>query len=177
MALPELATAADLEAYGYPESAASLLARASTRVRRHTKQRITAGTTTDLRLPSPFLLPQRPVREVTAVTVDGVEIQYEMGAYGQIKPMDCTDGPLLVTYDHGYEELPDELVELVCSIAARMATTPNSVGAGARTEQAGGESVTYGSDAYAGTTGLVPEEKKELDRMFPKPPRTIFLSA
>jgi hypothetical protein len=33
---------------------------------------------------------------------------------------------LTVVYEHGWIEVPDELVELVCSIAARLAAIPDA---------------------------------------------------
>ena len=174
MALPPLATAADLTDFGYEDVPVALLLRASTRVRRYTRQEITPGTTTvTLHGVGPWLLPQRPVTEVTTV-VDAEENQVEHELRGQhLHTRRC--GPLTVTWSHGFSPLPDELVELVCSIASRMASTPAGMHAGARTEQAGGESVTWGSDAYGGTTGLTETERAELDRLLPRLPSTVRL--
>lgn len=176
MALPPLATAEDLAEYGYPADAENLLARASARVRRYTGQLITAGTST-VELPGrPYRLLQAPVTAVTSVAAvpDGNALSYRLGAAGVLYVYGC-DGPITVEYDHGYEILPDGLIELVCSIAARLASTPEGMLAGARTEQAGGESITWGTDAYSGATGLTSTEKAELDRLFPKLPFTIWL--
>src|SRR5690606_17891848 len=144
MALPLLATAADLEDYGYAaipdEVLHEMLLRASARVRRYTRQRITAGTSTVTLPSSPYKLPQRPVRAVNSVaTAEGVPLGYTLNAGGVIEVAGCHDGPVVVDYDHGFETLPDELIELVCSIASRLASTPAGMHAGARTEQAGGE--------------------------------------
>jgi len=174
--LPDLATPADLTSYGYPDVAGGFLARASARVRRHTRQQITAGTST-VALPSwPYRLPQRPVVEVVSVeTSDGTQLAYELSTSGVLKVRRHWGGPIHVTYDHGFDELPDELVELVCSIAARLSRTPDAVSSGATSEQAGGEAVAWGSDAWRGTTGLTAEEKAALDRLFPKVPATVAL--
>ena len=70
---------------------------------------------------------------------------------------------------------PEPLVELVCSIAYRLASTPDAVTQGVRNEQAGGEQVTWGADAYAGTSSLTSAEMTALDRMYPRMPHTINL--
>src|SRR4051794_10422968 len=66
--LPPLITSADMSGYGYDVVSDAVLARASTRVRRYTKQQITPGTSTvTLTGAGPWLLPQRPVNAVMAV--------------------------------------------------------------------------------------------------------------
>lgn len=176
MALPPLATAADLADFGYDEDIDdALLLRASVRVRRYTGQQITPGVSTVTLRASPYQLPQRPVQAVTSVTTEqGAPLPHRLLAWGVLEVPGC-GGPIVVEYEHGYAELPEGLVELVCSIASRMANTPAGVHAGARTEQAGGESITWGSDAYGGTTGLTEAERSELDRLLPRPPRTTWL--
>lgn len=177
--LPPLATAADMVTYGYPPADDAVLLRASTRVRLATpgRQQITPGSsTTVLTGIGPWLLPQRPVVAVTQVLDrDGVVVPAEQWELvGQhLKTAVCA--PLTVAWDHGYVDMPDELVELVCSIAARLAVVPATVAAGARTEQAGGETVTWGMEAFAGTTGLTSPERAALDRLFPRRPRTTVL--
>lgn len=175
-ALPALATAADLTDYGYDSVPAGMLDRASVRVRRYTGQQITAGSSV-VTLPGPsYHLPQRPVNEVTSVqTLDGGDVEYELCYGGYVRPRFKRFHPIVVGYNHGYDTLPDAVIEVVCSVAARMSATPAAVGSGAQTEQAGGESVTWGSDAYAGTTGLTRAERKELDRLFPRIPKTVRL--
>lgn len=171
MALPPLATTADLTLFGYPDDVpASVLERASARVRRYTRQDISPGTSTVELFGPPFRLPQRPVREVTAVTGTS---SWTLHPAGVLEIAGC--GPITVTYDHGFDELPDDLVELVCQIATRLHSTPDAIQTGARTEQAGGESVTWGVEAYAASTGLTTEEKSGLDKLFPKLPKTAIL--
>lgn len=71
--------------------------------------------------------------------------------------------------------VPEWLVELTSSVAARLAATPDSLAIGATQEAAGGESVMFGSDAFRGSTSLTSEEKAVLDRRLPRRPRTIVL--
>lgn len=172
--LPPLITADDLIEYGY-EAAATKIAAASARVRRFTRQQITAGTsTTTLHGLGPWLLPQRPVIEVTAVVdANGSDVDHELD--GQMLKSATVCGPLTVTWDHGFDPLPDGLIELVCAIAARLAGITTAMAAGVRTEQAGGESVTWGADGWSGTTGLTRPEREALREYFPKLPRTVHL--
>lgn len=173
--LPPLITAADLTEYGY-EAAASKIAVASARARRFTRQQITPGTsTTTLHGLGPWLLPQRPVVAVTAVTdANGNDVGYELE--GQRIKSATVCGPLTVTWDHGYNPLPDGLIELVCAIAARLAAVTTAMAAGVRTEQAGGESITFGADGWSGTTGLTRPEREALREYYPKLPRTTHLA-
>jgi hypothetical protein len=173
-ALPPLITVDDLTEYGYDAAAESKIPAASARVRRYTKQQITAGSSeTTLRGPGPWLLPQRPVTDVTAaVDADGADVDVELD--GQwVSSAACA--PITVTYDHGFDPLPDELIELVCAITSRLASIPAAMAAGVRTEQAGGESVTWGADGWSGTSGLTRPEREALREIFPKRPRTVRL--
>jgi hypothetical protein len=164
--LPPLATTTDLVTYGYDTVADAFLYRASARVRRFTRQRITPGTSVVvLHGQGPWLLPERPVREIVSVLDDnGQAVEHTLN--GPFLSAHCRT-PITVSYDHGFLDLPDGLVELVCSIASRLAQTPSAVAMGARTEQAGSETVTWGAEAYAGTTGLTAEERNALRALFP----------
>lgn len=70
-------------------------------------------------------------------------------------------------------EPSEELIELICTIAARLETLNPSLTEGVQSASAGGESVTFGFDSHKGSTSLVYEEKAALDRMFPYIPRLI----
>lgn len=172
--LPPLITVADLTEYGYDAAAAAKIPAASARVRRFTGQQITAGSSeTTLRGSGPWLLPQRPATEITtAVDANGADVDVELE--GQwVTSAACA--PITVTYTHGFETLPDQLIELVCAIAARLNSIPAAMAAGVRTEQAGGESVTWGADGWSGTSGLTRPEREALREIFPKLPRTVHL--
>lgn len=71
----------------------------------------------------------------------------------------------------------EELIELVCTIAARIGSQSDALLAGATADGSGGDSVSYGSDAYRGTTSLLQEEKNVITRMFPRLPQQIVTSA
>lgn len=173
--LDPIATVDDLVEYGYDPSAESMLVRASTRVRAYARQEITRGTST-LTLPhgGEWVLPQRPLVSVDFVTDDeGEAVEY--GLRGARIFIDECDSPVTVEYTHGFDPVPDGLVELVCSVASRLSSTPAAVHSGAQTEQAGGLSVTWGGDSYGGTTSLTRAEKRVIDSFFPALPFTVRL--
>jgi hypothetical protein len=65
-----------------------------------------------------------------------------------------------VTYTHGYAEIPEVVVKIVCRIAATALDSP-AEDAGSQSESIAGYSYTRGAIAAAG--GLFAEEKAELD--------------
>lgn len=69
--------------------------------------------------------------------------------------------------------IPPALAECVCAIADRMSSTDSKVGKGVQQETAGGQSVTFGGQAYAGLTDLTAAEKVRLDELFPRMPFTV----
>lgn len=168
-----LASSADLIAFGYPATAATQLVRASVRVRAYAKQDIAAGTSTvDTRFP--FLLPQRPVTAITSVVVvsdDGSVATLGTTDYhleGQKLICDgYRDQLLRITYAHGFATIPDELKEVVCAVANRLASAPAGLMSGIQSESADGESISYGSDAFGGVAELTSGEKRVIDRLFP----------
>lgn len=177
MMLPPIVTAEDMTRFGYDEVTEATLLRASTRVRRYTGQQITPGESTiGLYGYGPWRLPQRPVTHIDAVLGKGGEpLDHSLwDRRGQtLYVKSCA--PMGVIYSHGLDPVPDVLVDLVCQIASRIAATPSGLVAGVRTEQAGAETVTWGSDAYAASSGLTDEEKEALNSMFPRWPRTVQL--
>jgi hypothetical protein len=174
--LPPLATAADLAFYGYEDVPDEILDRASARVRRRTGQQITAGSSTAEMPRAPYRLPQRPVTSVESVTTpDEDELEFTLKSAGVLKVTGGYCGPITVEYTHGFTTLSDELIELVCAIASRLAKTPDALSLGHRTEQAGGESITYGAEAYAAVGGLTLSEQAALDALFPRLPSTAVL--
>ncbi|MGV9364520.1 hypothetical protein [Amycolatopsis sp. NPDC003731] len=178
MPLPPLATPADGVTYGYPEVSPALYARASVRVRSFVEQDITRATSTlTLSGCGPWYLPQRPVVAVTSVvnSVGDAVAFYVDGAWLYADPRHPSGYPLTVTYTHGFDPVPDALVELVCAVATRMSSVPDAVASGVRTEQAGAEAVTWGVEAYNASSGLTSTEEARLRRMFPKLPRTITM--
>lgn len=174
-ALPNLVSAQDMADYGYAPVPDGILARASARVRGAVEQQITPGGTDTLTLPygGQWLLPCRPVTAVSSVTdAEGNTVKWSLN--GPFITVDSC-GPVTVEYAFGFDVLPDELIELVCSIAARLAAVPDAAAAGVRTEQAGGEAITWGVEAYEASRGLTRTEKAALRRVFPVYPRSRSL--
>lgn len=196
MALDPLAAAADLDRFGYDSSVVTdaYLGRASARVRGYTRQTITevVGDQVTRTAFEPIRLPQRPVQQVTSVTfLDGDPIEEftlvgsllwlrDLAEFSRVFGDDQFDFPLFlgrrhcdpvtvtVTYDHGYTEVPDDLVEVVCAVAARMARTPPGVEAGVRYKQVGRVNLTFAEEGSTHHGDLLPGEKKVLDRVFPR---------
>lgn len=179
MPLTPLATAADMLAFGYTPVDDEWLVRASTRIRTAIKQDITPGTSiAKLSGFGPWILPQRPVTAVLSVEdVGGNPVDFELRSqtihisqfgyrfpYPGSRPLPI----VFVEYSHGFDPVPDGLVELTCSIASRIANMPEQVAMGARTEQAGGEAVTWGVEAFNSAAGLTAGELKILRTFYPK---------
>jgi hypothetical protein len=174
MSLDPLATIADLEARlgraltgTDADRAAALLVDASATVRNRTGQTFVAETTTArLRVRGTQLrLPQRPVTAVNTITnVDGDEVGFTWHG-GDSLTLDSvpTVGWVDVDYDHGYEDVPDDIIGVVCNIAGRAFGTPADEG-GYQSETIGTYSYTVGATAAAGAAGLLNDERAILDR-------------
>lgn len=191
-----LADPTDLQRFGFPDVDPAMLERASARVRAYTGgQQIVAGTSTVEAIPGDrvirlFQHPVTAVVSVVAVGPNGSEVtipnyytyreQYTtFDVPGLIPPpWYIADGrsvtfpsrllsPVRITYDHGHETVPDALVEVVCSVATRLASTP-AAAAGIAQEDigSGSYSVQYTETRAAG--GLLAGERSVIDRFFPK---------
>lgn len=176
--LSPLATSFDATLFDLTVTNAALL-RASNRVRAYVDQQITYGTSTVVLPRSNRRLPQRPVVAVSSVVdEDGATLtedtDWELD--GDTITTTSTD-KLTVTYEHGLTELPDALVEVVCTIGARIQNMPAELQAGAQQQGAGPFQVTYGWDSHKAASGLTQGEKDALDRIWPRTPRTITMGA
>jgi hypothetical protein len=182
--LPELATSADVvarlgRALTTVEAARidALLTDASASVRNYTRQTITEETTTDrLRVRGGKVrLPQRPVTAVTSVTnMNGDPVLYQWFGFDDLwtspnvpdtwawEPWRTGIMAVDVTYTHGYDPVPDDIVGVVCSIVMR-AIGREPVDAGITTESIQGYSYTLGSAAAAGGFGMLQAERDILD--------------
>lgn len=72
-------------------------------------------------------------------------------------------GKASVTYEHGYDTMPNDIIGLACHLTSRALGTP-STQSGITQESITNYSYTIGSAAGAGPFGLLPEEKRTLDR-------------
>lgn len=68
-----------------------------------------------------------------------------------------------VTYTHGWYPIPDDVIGVVCQIVGRALGSP-STEAGMTSETIAGYSYQQGAAAGAGPFGMLPDEKRILDR-------------
>lgn len=120
-------------------------------------------------------LPQRPVHEVTAVTTlagtavaftwDGADRVWLTWPAVPLAPYtpEALAGVVLATYDHGYDYPPDDIVAVVCNVAARALGSPPE-NSGTNTESITNYSITLGPVGAAGAVGLFRDEQAILDR-------------
>lgn len=157
-----------------------LLADASASVRNYTGQDFTAATTTArLRVKNGIIvLPQRPVTAVTAVvTTTGSPLLYLWDGFEAVitsvnlpdtwawEPFTISPNGLTaadVTYTHGYNPIPDDVIGVVCSITMR-ALGRDPLDAGVTSETIQGYSYTLGSAGAAGGFGMLQPERDVLD--------------
>jgi hypothetical protein len=144
-----------------------LLADASAAVRSYTGQHISQSETTSrLRLRGGTVrLPQRPVIDVASVAdTDGVDLDVTWVAGDRLVVTNAyLTGWVDVTYTHGYEEIPSEIIAVVCQIAGRAFGRPADE-SGMQSETIGQYSYTVGVAAAAGGLGLLNDERAVLDR-------------
>lgn len=191
MALAPLATTADLQARaGQPftveqtAQADALLLDASASVRNYTGQQFTRVTNdvATLRVSrGRVILPQRPADKPTSISyADGSGVistaAWWWGGLEQVDlcpPSYIANGPtwwnrrvpeaVIVTYSHGYTEIPSDVVGVVCQMAIRVlfgaASSP-----GLRSEAIDDYQYALGGSLVSGTVALVPEEREILDR-------------
>lgn len=196
MALGPIINSADMVEFGFSCVDPGVFNRVSARIRRHTGQAITAQESTASGR-SPLVLPQYPVTSVTSVTTRaGTALtadSYQLNGSILTGPVclglndfeinlgqDARNyGWLTVVYQSGWDAIPDELRELACSIAARIAATSDASAAGIESRKVGEEAITFSSAALTG--GLTDDEKNSLDDIFPphlrRGPRTVVLTA
>lgn len=185
--MPTLTALADQTAatsYGYSTIASGMFARASARVRGYTRQQISTGTSTVLARGPIVVLPQLPVNAITSVTdVSDPDVpvllsddEYQLRAGGTLEVPNY-GGNLSIVYTHGWATLPDDLVELVCAVASRMANSNAAAASGVQQETGGSESVTFGFDSYNAIAELTTGEKRMLDRIFPSRASVVVMRA
>lgn len=169
----------------------TLLLDASARVRREAGGQLITKQTTTVRLPvrrGQIDLPQYPVVAVTAVKNDaGSDITVQWSApsswiyVGSVDRFDLEpfygsqygNQYLNVTYTHGYDPIPDEIVGLVCQMAGRaFGVSPES--AAVTSETLGAYSYAIGGAAAAGGFGMLRDEIV-VARGYRKPTRPLLM--
>lgn len=189
MPLPSLATVADAQYYGYTlpdDTAAAWLARASVRVRRAAGQSITSVTST-LQMPVEYAELQLPGAPITAVaSVSSVEADGTVTALVQGKDW-AWDGQETITFHtavyraevvftHGFVTVPDELVDLVCSVALRLSNTPVGMEAGIRSVTIDDYSRTFAAESRLDASVLIPGELVALNQILAVPSAFVVRS-
>lgn len=190
-----LITVADMDDLGYTAADPKILARVSAKVRRFTGQNISATESTASGY-SPLRLPQYPVRSITAVEDEtGTAISDgDWRLRGQIITGPISPGIndfevnlsrrfnerlgwIKVTYQSGWEVLPDELLELICSIAARVASSQPAADAQLREKRVGDQALVFSSESLS--LDLSDREQQQLRAYFPAQggPSTIQTSS
>lgn len=171
MALPALATVDELAAWmqrgrdELPEGAALVLDTASAIVRSEARQRFTRGTTTVALAPREQVvsLPQRPVIGVELVRAGGRELRpHEFRVWRDELWLSAAFGSVVVTYSHGYAEVPATVRAIVLTLAGRVLTNPSDL----RQESVGSVSVTYAAETIGAS--LAPIERDQLARFRPR---------
>ncbi|MFI2187991.1 hypothetical protein [Streptomyces sioyaensis] len=151
MALPPLATVADLAAHmqvdpgTLPANAATVLDQVSAIVRKQARNQFVRRTTTLRRTPveGVIRLPLRPVVSVDAVTLDGAIVDYRWDDETErlLVPL-WAPVPFSVTFTHGYASVPGDVVAVALTAAQRVLSNPNDL----RQETVGAVSVTYAAE-------------------------------
>lgn len=174
MALDPLATADDLAGRlgrtltdTETDQAELLLADASAAVRAYCGQQFgQSDQTSRLRVRGGVIfLPQRPVTSVTTVAdPDGNDIDFTWYAGDRIALSSPSAAQWAdVTYTAGYEEIPADIVAVVCQIAGRALGRPADE-TGLASETIGQYSYSVGGAAAAGSVGMLADERAVLDR-------------
>lgn len=158
--------------------AEALLAGASARVRTYTGLDFTTATddVAQVRVRNGIArLPKRPVTAVSGVVdLNDQSLEHTWLNDDRVRMSPLIDSPWVyepwrnpipevrVTYSHGYDTVPDDVVDIVCSMAARsMARGPDS--GAIQSESIAGYSYSLGATAAAGTVGLLNDERAALD--------------
>lgn len=158
--------------------AGAVLDDVSAHVRAYTGQQFTLGATTDLLARSRrgiVRLPQRPVHTVSAVTDtndnpllhtwygdDRLQVSVNLPDAFAWEPWRQSPNLVKVSYEHGYDEIPAEIIGVVCQVAGRaLGVAPEE--SGISQESIAGYSYSTGTAAAQGAFGLLPGEKAILD--------------
>jgi hypothetical protein len=150
--------------------APALLRDASSRVRSYTGQTISREVSTDVLVPVTFgrlELPQGPVVTVSSVAdTEGNDLAVLWPMSTDLRLVGLTGlvtyQYVKVTYTHGWDPVPDDLVAVVCQIAGRALGVPMEQ-SGITQESIDAYSYGVGSAAASGGLGLLDGERQVLD--------------
>jgi hypothetical protein len=175
--VPSLATVADLETrLGHSVDDAAKAQAAiddvSAAVQAYTGQLFVRAVTTDrLRVRRGLVrLPQRPVNAVSAVELDlGTAVSFTWLTGDDQLSVSAAESSggrtesVLVTYDHGYDVIPGDVVAIACNIANRALGIDPASGALSQRSITNYQE-TYGPIGASGAAGLFNSEASILDR-------------
>lgn len=103
-------------------------------------------------------LVQRPVIEVIEVTdIDGVEIDFTYDGHQSIYELG-TYSPVIVNYEHGSDDVPDDVVAVVAGMVVRTLLIPADAAAGIQQQAVGPFSQSYASWAVGRQVLLSPSD-------------------
>jgi hypothetical protein len=103
-------------------------------------------------------LVQRPVIDISSVTdIDGVEIDYTYDGFQSIYELG-TYSPVIVTYEHGSDNIPDDVVAVVAGMVVRTLLIPADAAAGIQQQSVGPFSQSYASWAVGRQVLMSPSD-------------------
>jgi hypothetical protein len=152
--------------------ATRLLESASSVIQRHARQTITLATSTVTLLPTGtnlLMLPELPVIDVTSITDGGSTVDpdsYLATSSGLLYAMPPTTkwkNVVVVTYDHGYDPIPDDIAAVIIDMSARAWNNPRGV----LSEQIGTYSARYPNNRTG--LSLLPDEEQLVASYRPVP--------
>lgn len=108
-------------------------------------------------------LVQRPVIEVVEVKdIDGVEIDFTFDGHQSLYDLGAYT-PVTVTYEHGSETIPADVVACVAGMVARTLSISPDAAAGVTQQSVGPFSQSYANWAVGGQVMMSPAEAKVAD--------------
>lgn len=167
-----LATIADVEArlgrsltVAEQSKAAAYLDDASALFTQRAVQKFEVGESTVRLFPKDGVvrLIQRPVISVdTVLDIDGHEIDFTFDGHQSIYDLGAYT-PVIVTYQHGSADVPQDVIAVVAGMVARTLSISPDAAAGVQQQSVGPFSQSYASWAVGGQVMMSPAEAKVAD--------------
>jgi hypothetical protein len=108
-------------------------------------------------------LVQRPVIEIVSVTdIDGATIDYTYDGFQSIYELG-TYSPVIVNYEHGSDEIPDDVVAVVAGMVVRTLLIPADAAAGIQQQSVGPFSQSYAAWAVGRQVLMSPADIQVAD--------------
>lgn len=145
----------------------ALLNDASALVVGYTGQQFLAGSSTSLLQVKlgKVRMPQRPVTDVLSVTnLKDESVAFSWDGYQTLTVTAPNYSQLVVSYEHGSENVPDDVRAVVAGLALRTFQVSPAAATGVTQQTTGPFSVSYAAWAVGGQVVLSPTDKAVLDR-------------